>query len=217
MRYCGERYEYALFELYRRKKLNKKFKIVFDMDDVLWNFNDRVCDRIGLDKSQIVTFHVAKNPLLSDAQKASLIKAYGNVEMFRDIEWHQDIGKINQLVRAGHDIYINSHCINHEIIILKRMQLSSVLEVPDDNILLSVIETDSESKKNIGDDVDIFIDDNPNNIIHSKACINVMPTKTWNTSKYALEELSKSPNVIVVDGLNEVMGYINSMINLCAA
>lgn len=183
-------------------------KTVFDMDDVLWDMNGRVCTRLGIDESKVVTFKVYENPYLSDAEKELLKSGYGNVDMFRDIVWYKGIEKMKILMDMGMDCSVNSNCCGQDIYEVKEPQLNEQLQLPDGHITLNVIGIDTHNKKkDIGEDVDFFVDDSPYNVLASKAKLNIMPIKYWNYNEPA-REIVKDKNVIYLPTLDDIMDFL---------
>jgi hypothetical protein len=84
------------------------------------------------------------------------------------------------LEQFGAKVYINSNCLNQEIVNFKRSFLHKELGIPDDQIILNII-TDVKVKP-LDNDMYIFIDDSPYNISNSKAKYNIIPNKPWNKS-----------------------------------
>lgn len=186
-------------------------KIVFDMDDVLWDFDGRVCKRIGLDKNRVVTFKVSENPLLNDEEKDTLRRAYADASIFDNIVWYDGINRISELTSMGADVHISSNCAGEEVAIKKHPQLLSALKLPEEKIHLNVIKVDTHHSKNIGSDVYAFIDDNPHNVAESDAKYNFMPIQPWNSTPEA-KALVKHKKVIYCKDLNEIINNIKSLL-----
>lgn len=185
-------------------------KIVFDMDDVLWDFCGKACASIGMDVRRIVTFNVNLNPLLSKEEKETLIKAYSDDTIFDNIVWYKGINRLIDLSKKT-DLHINSNCVGECVVGKKKPQLDSVLGFSDDHIHLNVIKVNTHHGKNIGPDVFSFIDDNPNNIAESNAMYNIMPVKPWNYTRTAVQQVSDK-HVIYCEDLNTIIDVIEEKI-----
>ncbi len=161
----------------RGKDMNKKKKVVFDVDDILWALNKRMTEMAGIDFSKLTVYSVLENKNLTDDERQRAYNIYMNHELFENIEWYPGIERINQL---DADISINSNSFCDKASMLKRQQLHDVLTLPDEKIIIRTI-TD-EKKKEMDDDIFIFIDDSPYNIAASKATYNIVLQQPWNSS-----------------------------------
>lgn len=178
-------------------------KIVFDVDDTLWQLNKRIAAEIGLDYNKITVFSAHDNPNLTKTERDALLSAYADSKMFEDIEWDASIEKINVLQA---DIYINSNNSTQEIADLKRTQLHNILNINDDHIIMNIVGNDKSNitKKYIGDDVYILVDDSPHNIEMSKAKFNIVIKRPWN--EHCI--LPKAKPAIFVDTLDDAIRLI---------
>ena len=178
-------------------------KIVFDVDDTLWQLNKRIAAEIGLDYNKITVFSAHDNPNLTNTERNALLSAYADSKMFENIEWDASIEKINVLQA---DIYINSNNSTQEIADLKRTQLHNVLNINDDHIIMNIVGNDKSNitKKYIGDDVYILVDDSPHNIEMSKAKFNIVIKRPWN--EHCI--LPKAKPAIFVDTLDDAIRLI---------
>lgn len=152
-------------------------KIIFDLDDTLWNLNEKACRIAGIDITKLITFKIHENPLLTDEEKDRLYKVYQDPKLWEDITYCEGANKIAELEKKYKDVkvFINSNCLNDGVYDFKRSFLSKDFNLPEDQIHLQV----SSKKKDI-EDAFIFIDDNPNNINHAKSKFYIVPDKYWN-------------------------------------
>lgn len=63
-------------------------KVVVDVDDILWDLNGRICQEYSIDFSNIVSFSISDNNVLSDIDKKKLVAGYIDENTFKDIEWY---------------------------------------------------------------------------------------------------------------------------------
>lgn len=167
-------------------------KAVFDIDDTCWGFNDKVCHLTGIDKQKIITYNFNKNPLLSNEEKEKLRKAYSDETIFEHIKFYPDFGQVKRLMAAGIDVFFNSNCGNKKIKELKYQQIKASIDVPGNHIILNIIDdTGIHCKKEIGEDIDFFVDDNPDHIAESGAKFNFMMLQPWNEDGQDIEKYSK--------------------------
>lgn len=187
-----------------------KRKIVFDVDDILWGLNKIATDKANIDYNKIVVYSAKENYLLTEDERKRLLEVYSDPDTFRYINWYDGVEDIIKLQQKGAEVYINSNSFNIEISELKRKQLKSILDLPDDRLILNVL-TDCK-KKEIGDGVWCFVDDSPHNIASSTAVYNIAVKTPWNTSKHALDIIGDK-DVIILDTLKDVINHINYMLD----
>lgn len=161
----------------------KPLKAVFDFDDVCHLLNERACAAAGIDIQKVHTFNINDNQLLTSDEKERLITQWNNPELFDNIQWCPGVEEIINLPEYGIEPYINSNCGSYDILDKKYTQIKSKLNLPDDRIILTVIDVKKHAGKNIKNDTTFFSDDNPHHIAESDAYVNLMPEKPWNTSQ----------------------------------
>ena len=69
--------------------MHKKIRVVFDMDDILWDLNRVATDMAKIPYDKIIVFHVSENPLLTEEQKKALKQAYSSDELFDNMVWYE--------------------------------------------------------------------------------------------------------------------------------
>ena len=170
-------------------------KVVFDLDDTLWPLNKRACKLANVDFDKIRNFALSENPLVTEDERERLSKVYNSVELWKEIHWFEGARDLKQLEQYNAKVYINSNCLNQDVIDLKRNFLSKELNIPDDQIILNLIK--SAKDKPLDDDMFIFVDDSPFNIIKSTATYNIVPNKPWNQNidKYVIR-INSLPEII---------------------
>lgn len=186
-------------------------KIVFDMDDILWDFSGKIYRNINLDENMMTAFDVYESSL-SRLDADRFFHELMEPSYFDEVEWFDGIEKISQMTQIGAEIYINSNCNSEEA---KERKMRALLKIPgiaEKNIILNVNTENKHSPKDIGPDVDIFVDDCPANIAHSKAKLNILRTKPYNITETAKEEM-KGKSILYFDTLNEIMNFIMQRIN----
>ena len=187
-----------------------KRKIVFDVDDILWGLNKIATDKANIDYNKIVVYSAKENYLLTEDERRRLLEVYSDPDTFRYINWYDGVEDIIRLEQKGAEVYINSNSFNIEISELKRKQLKSILDLPDDRLILNVL-TDCK-KKEIGDGVWCFVDDSPHNIASSTAVYNIAVKTPWNTSEHALDIIGDK-DVIILDTLKDVINHIDCILD----
>ena len=187
-------------------------KIVFDIDDILWNLNERASSLANVYYDRLITYRIEDNYILSDEEKARMHDTYNRTDLFENINFNPGVEEINDL---NADIYINSNVYSHDVTELKRQQLRKILNIPDDHYIFNLITpSTSQTPKRISSDTFIFVDDSPYNIIKSDAAYNIMIKKPWNISLQAMELYSKAhKNIIFCDDLYDVIDTIKQLLD----
>lgn len=183
-------------------------KVIFDVDDTLWSLNKRVAKIAGIDYNKLTIFSVHDNTNLTEDEKREMLRIYADTDAFRDIEW--DAG-IEHIASIPADIYINSNNSTEEIAEVKRKQLHSILDIPDDHIVMNItgLKKSSITKKIIDNDTYILVDDSLHNIEMSTAVYNIVIRRPWN--QYS--PIPKNKNIIFVDNLCDAILTVNSILS----
>lgn len=181
-------------------------KIIFDIDDILWGLNERAAKMANLEYEKLTSFSVPLNKNLTKEEAKILTSVYENPSLFENIIWFNGIERIDSLPA---DVHIVSNIFQKEVDTLKRTQLHSVLNIPDEKIHLNLV-TDA-TKKTIPEDTYIFVDDSPYNIAASPAKHNIMLKRPWNQSENGKQIIGDKP-VKMFDTLNEIIDYIETLL-----
>ena len=150
--------------------------IVFDMDDILWGLNEKATKILGIDFNKIICPNARHNPLLTDKEKDELIAMYGNPDLWKDVVWYDGATNIRDLEKYGHKVWIKSNCMNTGVRDFKDTFTSPTFNLPKDQIILDI----SQEAKTLMEDVLIFCDDLPPNILNSTAKYTLFLDKPWN-------------------------------------
>ena len=179
-------------------------KIVFDLDDTLWDLNKRVCKRANIEPHKITTFLMTDNPNLTEEQKKAILSSFANPEVWNNIEWSRGAKSIRELEALGYDVYVNSNCMNEEVASLKRELIHSELGLPYDHIIVGIAH--DPTKKKIDSDTYIFVDDSPYNIASSTATYTLVPNKSWNKSV-----INENTQIIRFNSLSAIIRFIKQL------
>lgn len=165
----------------------QKIRIIYDLDDVLWNLTELVMQRLGLADRVQTDFRVDQNTVFTDEEKKAILKAFGDAQNFADSEFYPGADEILDIVAPGVEVSINSNAYSPEVVAVKERRLRETY--PDMPVELQRINlvTPSSNRKQIDPDVLVFVDDSPYNVAGSEAKFNLMPHKTWNTNPKARE------------------------------
>lgn len=183
-------------------------KVVFDVDDTLWSLNKRVSGITGIDYDKLTIFSVHDNVNLTEEEKQKMLRVYADTDTFRDIKWDASIEYIGSIAA---NIYINSNNSTEEIAEVKRKQLHSVLNIPDDHIIMNItgLKKSSITKKVIDEDTYILVDDSLHNIEMSTAVYNIVIRRPWNQHS----PIPEGKNIIFVDNLYNAILTVNGILS----
>lgn len=193
--------------------MHKKIRVVFDMDDILWDLNRVATDMAKIPYDKIIVFHVNENPLLTEEQKKALKQAYSSDELFDNMVWYEGAEKIFTLESKDVEVSINSNCLGANVVERKYKLLHNLYAVDDSRLILNDL-TKGVAKK-IGDDVTIFVDDSPYNHVMNKTKYHIMMNKPWNTSdmgRAVLGDLDK--DMIRCENLIEIIEKVKELIKI---
>lgn len=193
--------------------MHKKIRVVFDMDDILWDLNKVATDMAKIPYNNIICFHVKENPLLSEEQKKTLKQAYSSDELFDNLVWYEGADKIFSLESKDVEVSINSNCLGANVVERKHKLLHSLYAVDDSRLILN--DLTKGVAKEIGDGITIFVDDSPYNHVMNKAKYHVMMNKPWNVSdmgRVVLGDLDR--NMIRCDSLIEIIEKVRELIEI---
>lgn len=183
--------------------------VVFDLDDVAWSLNGRICDKYGIDITKIEDFYISHNDKLSKKEQEILLSSYSNPVFFRDIQWYEGFARIFELEQFGCKVYINSNNLSREIAEIKRWQLINILKFPEDRLILNVVNDGRH--KELQEGIFVLVEDSPYNIVKSTATYNIITKRPWNQSKQA-SEILRGKDCIFCDTLKEELKIIEKLL-----
>lgn len=170
---------------------------IFDMDDVMYYLNKKVSRIKGIPEWKFTQFSVFDNPNLTADEKDRVLAAYKETDTYRDIDFIQPvIDLINHVYHEypEHPTHIISNSSTQDIADVKMEQLIKVLDLPEDRIHMNVINMNTQSlQKKMPDDMFIFVDDSPHNIVMSKAVHRIMPARRHNANRMVNGKLDGIP------------------------
>lgn len=175
-------------------------KVVYDVDNVLWPLNQRVFTNLKIDPQKDINYNVLSNHLLGTLEREAVLNAFRQTDTFNQIDFYPGANEILGVESFGATVRIHSHCYTDEIAQSKCRQLRQLLpQIKPAFIKMTIISHDPNHKK-VDADAFVFVDDNPYNIITSKAPVNVVPRQPWNTTSEAAQVLTSNRKVLVETG-----------------
>lgn len=159
-------------------------QIVFDMDDVMWDLNRHVLGTLSIPYEKLTTYSIYENPNIAEKEKELILHMYQNTDTYNNIKFcDRIINLINRIYKEypEYGVKIVSNCCTAAIRDAKMEQLLNVLVLPKEDIHLHVIDIKTETlKKKLPENVFLFVDDSPYNILVSNARYKIMPAKPYN-------------------------------------
>lgn len=190
--------------------LGEEKNIVFDMDDIMWGLNYRVCDILGIDINRITNFSIGKCTMLTKQEQENIIHMYSNASTFRDIVFFPKVKKIMSLQETGYRVSICSNALSKEIADLKFEQLKShITGIKDEQININVIDNKQHNKKKLINNIWRFIDDSSYNVALSNATFNYMKKYPWNQSEDGQITVGSKPTMYF-DSFEEIYSHLQT-------
>ena len=178
-------------------KTATKYKVIYDVDDVLWDLNGYVLRQLGIPPERHVMYDVSQGPLLSATERQDILASFKDPAIFENIDFYPGADEILAVEALGGEVYIHSNNFNSAIAEHKRRQLRQLLPAMNpQRINLSIINHSTNTKQLL-EDVLIFIDDSPYNVAKSQALVNIMPNKCYNTYPSEAAKVVASGKVFV--------------------
>lgn len=171
--------------------------VVFDMDDVMYNLNERVSKIKGIPYEKFTQFSIYDNPNMTEDEKKRVLAAYTEADTYRDVEFIQPvIDLINDVHRLfkDYEVHIISNSAAKEVRDVKLPQLLRVLDLPQSRIHLNVIDMRTQSlQKKMPDNMFLIVDDSPHNLEMADARHKIMPARLHNAGVLVDGKLNGEP------------------------
>lgn len=180
-------------------------KVVYDVDDTLWNLDGTICNILSIDISLIVTYRVFDNPYLTEKQKNDIFSMYGNPDIFKRLEFYPGIERIFDLEKEGKaEVWISSANLNNAVRDIKLRRLMEIPNINKEHIRLTVGKNVHQGRVN----GDILIDDSLQNIVDSNFEYNILMDMPHNRDL----SMAKDKNIIRVRTLQEAVDIVEKII-----
>lgn len=179
-------------------------KIIYDVDDTIWQLNRTICNLYGLDCNRIKEYDITKTTVLTEEEKRILLESYHNAEIFKLCQYNKGYERVFNLERLGlANVYISSASLNEEIRKVKEYRL--LKEIPNINkkhVKLTVGRNTYQGRVK----GDILIDDSPINIEKEDFKYNILINQPYNYG------IVFSKPVIRVDSLNQAVDVVEEFV-----
>lgn len=155
-------------------------RIVYDLDDVLWELTHFVMDKLQLSSKVQTNFRIQDDPGFTAAEKSRIVAAYSDAANFETIKFYPGASEILAVMAPDVEVSINSNAYSAAIVEVKRRRLREFYPTMPEHLQQINLVSPTSNRKTIGEDVLVFVDDSPYNIAHPQAKFNLMPQKSWN-------------------------------------
>lgn len=157
-------------------------RIVYDLDDVLWDLTRPVMQSLGLSDRIQTDYRLANDEHFTKSEKQAVTSAFCDPQSFAQIEFYPGADQIFNFAAPDVEVVVNSNVFSEAVAAVKQRRLCAFYPQISPTLFQLNLVTPSHNHKQIDSDTLVFIDDSPYNIAASKAKFNLMPHKTWNTT-----------------------------------
>lgn len=188
--------------------------IVFDMDDILWGLNDRVCERLGIDIRKVTNFTLWKCNQLTEKEQQAMLHAYAQKSTFQNIVFFKKVKDLIKLETKNTRVSICSNSRTKDIADEKTEQLKAHIPgIRDDQIIMNIIDIKDHTKKKLIKNIWRFADDSPYNIASSDAQFNYSLKYAWNQSEAGREIIAGKP-IMFFNEFEEIFSHLQHDIKM---
>lgn len=184
--------------------------IVYDMDDVLINLNNTVCDMLKIPLSTVTLYEIKKCPFLSDDEKERMLKAYAQVETFQLARFNPGATRICDVQASGEaEVFIHSTSLTQEIADLKYQRLTSTIPgLKGTNI--NLVSGTHKKPEFVG--ADTIVEDSLENILkYPETTIKILVDMPYNQyENYGVD--SSKHRIIRVTDLNSAVNMVDALV-----
>lgn len=187
----------------------KPLNIWFDLDDTLWDLNDYVYNKAGingLSLSDATVFNCEYNKNLTDYQKNAIMLCYSDPETFQKLEFVDGVDEICELQDGDRaNITIASSCCSFNVHQVKLRRLGEIKRSDSFYSSLTVYPNHSRGPG------DILVDDSMENIRNTDFRFYILIDKPWNTNRVEFLDVLSSKHIYRVSSLKEAIEIIKML------
>lgn len=184
-------------------------RVVYDVDDTLWDLTGMLCDNFGVNKEDHITYDPKDNPRLSDNEKQMFYEAFRDPEVFKQCRFFDGYEQIFDLEKDGSaEVWISSANLNESIMEVKRERLRN--EIPNINmehVSLTVAGTVHQGRV----PGYILVDDSLSNVANSDFEYYILIDMPHNRNTDILE-MYPNKNIIKVHSLKDAIKLVEDFI-----
>lgn len=188
--------------------MNDKLRVVYDVDDTLWDLNQTICDVHDLNFDDIVTYVAVNNPRLTEEQKQVMLAAYGEPEIFKQCKFYDGYERIFDLEKNGiAEVWISSGNMTEEVMTIKAKRLEKEVANINMNHVRLTCSTQIYQGRVTGD---ILVDDSLMNMIKGNFKYNILIDAPYNRNEDDIAAAKKE--IIRVTSLSEAVDLVEDIV-----
>lgn len=214
-------YSHVAAEVLRRFRKAGHTEIVtlVDCDDFLHPLLEPACRATGVDYERAsMEFDLSKNSHITAEEGARLAAAFGDPEMFRNMQFYPGAERLLEIQRAGAKLTVKSLSYSEEIGELKRVQLpKGIPGLKPEQIEINVVTHEKSLKKAIPAGTTLALDDNPYIIAESEALVNLLLGKAPYATSPSARRMMRDRFVVTLPDLNSIIDYACEICNTIRA
>lgn len=176
-----------------------RLKILYDVDDVLWPFTQRIFNKLNIPLEKETDFHIENCSQLTVGEREVLMYEFQNADNFAKMNFYPAARDILRPEELGAIVGIHSNAYSEGVAQHKLQQIPELLpELPPEQLTINVV-TPQTSHKQIPADTLAFVDDSPYNIRSSRAKFNFVPRRPWNDNPLMKQVMLESGGEVIQD------------------
>lgn len=188
--------------------MSDKLRVVYDVDDTLWNLSQTICDVHDLNFDDIVTYVAVNNPRLTEEQKQVMLAAYGEPEIFKQCKFYDGYERIFDLEKNGiAEVWISSGNMTEAVMAIKAKRLEEEVANINMNHVRLTCSTQIYQGRVTGD---ILIDDSLMNMIKGDFKYNILIDMPHNRNEDDIAAAKKE--IIRVTSLSEAVDLVEDIV-----
>lgn len=188
--------------------MSDKLRVVYDVDDTLWNVSQTICDVHDLNFDDIVTYVAVNNPRLNEKQKQVMLAAYGEPEIFKQCKFYDGYERIFDLEKNGiAEVWISSGNMTEAVMAVKAKRLEEEVANINMNHVRLTCSTQIYQGRVTGD---ILVDDSLMNMIKGDFKYNILIDMPHNRNEDDIAAAKKE--IIRVTSLSEAVDLVEDIV-----
>lgn len=185
-------------------------RVVYDVDDTLWNLNKTICEIYGIDFEKCISYHIDENTKLTEQEKITFLNAYRNPYIFARCKFYEGCERIFDLEKNGlAEVWISSANLNKSVKEIKEKRLAN--EIPNINMEHVKLTFANEIYQGRVNGY-ILIDDSILNIEKEDFPYNILIDMPYNRDEETIKKNCGDKNIIRVYSLNEAITIAENII-----
>ena len=188
-------------------------RVVYDVDDTLWDCVTDVYAHIGLTPADATHYVWSENAKLAPHQIEGLVAAYSSADFMSKFKFHDGYERIYDAEMDGKaEVWISSANLSKEAAVAKMIRLmENVPNINPAQVRLTVGKSHAQGRV-VGD---ILVDDNVLNVDSSDFRYNILIEKPYTRGDLGLfDKVCREKNVILVSSLSDAVDVVEYIIGM---